>query len=167
MAKIRVEGFRELEAALLALPRSTSRSVVRRGLKAALAPVEAAARAAAPRDRGQLADSIAISTKLTKSQAKEARALFARGSLSRNAMIMHVGASGLPHAHLMEFGTGPRYHKSGKYVGQVSPQPFMRPAWDANRNKVLEILSDSIRVEIDKTVARIARRAARAAAKGA
>lgn len=161
MAKLKVEGFKDLEAALLALPRSTARNVSRRAMAKALAPVESAAKAAAPRDSGQLADSITVSTKLSKRQASQNRKEAVRLGISRDALIMHVGANALPHAHLIEFGTGPRYHKSGKYVGRVAPQPFMRPAWDANRQGVLDSLSQSIRAEIDKTLARAARRAAR------
>ena len=36
-------------------------------------------------------------------------------------------------AHLIEYGTAPRYHKSGKSVGAVAAQAFMRRAVDANR----------------------------------
>lgn len=33
-----------------------------------------------------------------------------------------------PHAHLIEYGTGPRYHKSGKHVGRGPAIPFFRQA---------------------------------------
>ncbi len=31
-----------------------------------------------------------------------------------------------PHQHIVEFGTGPRYHKSGKSVGAMPANPFFR-----------------------------------------
>lgn len=31
------------------------------------------------------------------------------------------------HAHLIEYGTGPRSHDSGKSVGEMAARPFMRP----------------------------------------
>ncbi|MCH2096734.1 MAG: hypothetical protein MK160_16730 [Rhodobacteraceae bacterium] len=32
-------------------------------------------------------------------------------------------------ARWFEFGTEPRFHKSGKYVGQIAAQPFFYPIW--------------------------------------
>lgn len=34
---------------------------------------------------------------------------------------------GASHAHLIEYGTGPRHQKNGRYTGAVAPRPFMRP----------------------------------------
>jgi hypothetical protein len=35
-----------------------------------------------------------------------------------------------PHQHLVEFGTGPREHASGKSVGAARPNPFFRQSID-------------------------------------
>ena len=44
---------------------------------------------------------------------------------------------GLPYyALFVEFGTTMRRHRSGKNVGMVYPQPFLRPALYENENKV-------------------------------
>ncbi len=54
-----------------------------------------------------------------------------------------------PHAHLVEFGTGPRYQKkTGKYTGNMPAKPFFRPAWVRNKNKVL----NNIVQELEKRV---------------
>ena len=146
-------GFKEMDAMLKTLPKSTARSVARRGMKKALAPVEAAARAAAPTG-GEAAD-IGISSKLTKAQAK--------GNPDRDTatlLNLFVGSKS-KLAHLFEFGTGPRFHKSGKFTGIMGMRSFMRPAWDNNSAKVLELLSSELRVEIEKALARAARKAAR------
>lgn len=37
------------------------------------------------------------------------------------------------YAHMVEYGTAPRFHKSGKSVGAVPAQGFMRKAVDTNR----------------------------------
>lgn len=34
-------------------------------------------------------------------------------------------------AHLIEFGTAPRYQKKGRYTGAMPARPFMRPAMEA------------------------------------
>lgn len=148
-------GFKEMDQMLQSLPRSTARGVARRGMKKALAPVEQAARAGAPTE-GEAAD-IGISSKLTKTQAK--------GNPDRDTatlLNLFVGSQS-KLAHLFEFGTGPRFHQSGKFVGVMGARPFMRPAWDGNTDKVLELLASELRAEIEKALARAARRAARAA----
>lgn len=53
------------------------------------------------------------------------------------------------HAHLLEFGTGPRfvknYHgKKGvfKMVGPQAPRPFMIPTFEEEKENIKDILSD-------------------------
>ena len=43
---------------------------------------------------------------------------------------------GYQQAHLVEFGTAGRYHKSGKYVGAMPANPFFRGSIDAARSAV-------------------------------
>ncbi len=43
---------------------------------------------------------------------------------------------GFQHAHLVEFGTGPRTHKSGKSVGAMPANPFFRSSVDAARGQM-------------------------------
>lgn len=158
---VRVEGLKELDKALKDMATSTAKRTAKRAMATALEPVAAAARELAPRDTGRLAESIAVSDKLTKRQRT-----LARGSEGRDMVTMNVGAHGRV-AHLVEFGTGPRHKKNGAFVGVMPPQPFMRPAWDQNMQGVLDSLAASLSAEIAKTVARAERRAARRAAKAA
>lgn len=162
---IRIEGMKELDRALQKLKAGTARNVVKRGLEAALQPVASAAKANAPRTNRtgdgyvHLADTIVVSAKLNEQESKFAH------RLPRTVTQMYVGADS-PHAHLIEFGTGPRHHKSGRFVGSVSPEPFMRPAWEANKDAVLASLVASVRAELEKTIARAAKAAAKKAARG-
>lgn len=55
-----------------------------------------------------------------------------------------------PHAHLVEFGTGPRYHASGKYVGQMPAQPFFRESIDMARGAVAGQIKRRARGPLDK-----------------
>jgi HK97 gp10 family phage protein len=161
---IRIEGMADLDRALRELSQSTARGIGRRAAEKALEPVAAAAKAAAPRGAGagkHYADSIGVASKLKPSQAREARA--EGGVPSRDVLVRYVGSSA-PHAHLIEFGTGPRHQKNGKFTGVMPPHPHMRVAWDANGNRVLELLTAGLREELDKTLARIAKRAAKAGA---
>jgi HK97 gp10 family phage protein len=152
---MRLQGAKELDKVLQSLKTSTARGITRRAMTRALEPVAQAARALAPRDEGKLAAHIGVSTRLTKRQAREIR-----GQASRDTQIMYVGPE-WASAHLVELGTGPRHKKNGQFVGRMPPQPFMRPAWDAKREEVLARLTDDIRAEIDKTLARLAKRQAK------
>lgn len=153
VASLKVEGFKELDALLIAMPRRLASQAVTAGMRRALQPVAAAARAYAP---GSLSDRIRIAPTIKAGQF--AQALEKPGKGKR---VMFVG-SGAPHAHLVEFGTGPRFHKSGKYVGIMPPDPFLRPAWDANKDEVLAKLAETIRQEIAAAIGRRQARAIRA-----
>lgn len=48
-------------------------------------------------------------------------------------------------ARWIEYGTAPRYTKTGKYVGRMPAQPFMFPAAEVNRPKYLRDLENEMR----------------------
>lgn len=152
---VKIEGLRELDEALGELTKATARNVLRRvGLKA-LQPVADTARSLAPVDDGHLRDSIGVGTRLTRRQAALHRKALRSGTSQSSFWEGFAGAGGLPQAITQEFGT-------------VShpPQPFMRPAYDANKNQMLEIVKRDLGEEIQKAAQRQARRAAKLAAKG-
>jgi HK97 gp10 family phage protein len=155
-----LQGGRDLDRALQELAKTTAKRLARKAMADALSPVEAAAKDLAPKGpTGNLQKSVTISHKLTPPQAAEAP------REGQHVLHMYVGAAA-PRAHLVEFGTGPRRHKSGKFVGVMPPNPWMRPAWDGNRDAVLARLGDAIRAQIEAFAARAAKRAAKARAKG-
>lgn len=149
---VKVEGLRELEKALGELPRATGKNVLRRVLRTAGEPMVRDAKALVPVASGKLRDSIAVATQLSKRQRALYKKMFADDKAS---VEMFVGVAALPHAHLQEFGTS-----------RHGPQPFMRPAWDANKNGMLDSIKDELGVEIAKAAKRLAAKQARLAAKG-
>jgi HK97 gp10 family phage protein len=132
------------------------KGVVRNALKKAGQPIAERAKELAPFYPGpgrHLRDSIKVSTSLKASQR--------RGRISdRTSVTVYVGASA-PHAHLVEFGTGPRTQKNGRFTGQMPPNPFMRTAWDTLKMSSLKIFSDQMREEIYKAARRLAKKAAK------
>lgn len=156
----KVEGFRDMERALADLKRTTARAVTRRAMKTALEPVASMA--------GSLTDDydIAIGTTLAAHERAQSREDRARSVVTMYVGPVHPDGTHAPEATFDEFGTVPRYHDSGRYVGQILARPFMRPAWDANAAAVLTRLGEAMWAEIEKSVARAARKAARATAKG-
>ncbi|MFY1710442.1 hypothetical protein J3366_03020 [Tritonibacter mobilis] len=154
--KMRIEGAGDIERALAALPRGTAKGVMRRAMKKSLKPVAQMAEAASP-------FAIAVTAKLTARQAREAR-----GDRGRSKVVLYVGpvepdGADAPHAHLYEFGTGPRVQSStGRATGAMPARPFLRPAWDASQAMMLATLKREVWAEIEKSLERARRKAARA-----
>lgn len=132
-AKLKLTGTKELEKALADLGRATGRNTARRALKKSAQIVADEAQILVPVDQGELMDSIIVSTKLNSAQ---------RHRKTKGGVDMHVGPT-VYYGHFVEFGT----------VKQ-SAQPFMRPAWESNKEKVLGDLGENLWAEIDRSIAR-------------
>ena len=157
--------MKELINALDQLPTvAMQKGAIRNALKDAGQPVVDDAKANVPVDSGHLRDSIKVSQSLKKSQR--------RGRYDRSSVTVYVGSSS-PLAHLIEFGTTKRVLKEPRIVtiggrtvqithtGQVSPRPFLRQAWDANKEKALKLLGQAIWNQLAKAARRLAKKAAR------
>lgn len=150
---VKITGLRELEKALGELPKATGKNVLRRVLRKRAQPIADAARAMAPDDPATGGDdlraSIGVGTKLSPRQAKLHRKMF---KSDRASVEMFVGAGPDPAAVQQEFGNV-----------NHGPQPFMRPAWDGNKDALIEGIKDDLADEIAKAAKRVAAKAARAA----
>lgn len=150
---VKVEGFRETEAALADLvdmiggSRTTGKNVLKRVLLKAAKPIEDDAAANAPHLSGRLGRDVKSGTRLTRRQAAMAR------KLGKSTVEVHVGVAD-PAGVQTEFGNE---HQRA--------EPWLRPAWDANSQGALDTISTDLRPEIDKAAKRASRKAARLAAK--
>lgn len=142
--RVKIEGLAELQTALRELPDATAKNVVRRILRKRGEPIAERARQLAPLDQGELKESIAVGTRLSKRQRRLHR------KIDPNDIEVFIGPGPLPQAHLQEFGT--QNHPA---------KPFMRPAWDANRDSLLNSLKVDLWNEIQKAAGRLARKAAK------
>ena len=160
---MKVLGLRELNRALGELPKATGRNVLKRTLTKVATPIAEDMRAMAPDDPAtdgmDLKGSIGVGTKLTRAQAREHRKANGGGARKtaegwkrdpKTSFEMFAGAGGVPQAHMQEFGTD--HH---------APQPFARPAWDANKRGALETVKDELWAEISRAAARLARKSAK------
>ena len=151
---IRLDGLRELDAALGELSKASAKGVLRRvGLKA-LQPMADTMRAMAPDDPetggNDLRSSIGVGTKLSPRQAR-----LNRRPEDKSFVEVYAGAGPVPQAHLQEFGTVDH-----------GPQPFARPAFEQHKEGVVKSVAANLGAEITKTAARAAKRKAKLAAKG-
>jgi HK97 gp10 family phage protein len=162
---VRIEGLRELDRALAELPKATARNVLRRVLTKRARPIVETAKQLVPVDTGRLRDSIAVSPRLGTKAGNAEYAAAMRAGLGKEAAAsalrdarraaggqgsfaeVYVGPGRLPHAHMVEFGTA-----------KMAPRPYLRPAWDAHKDGILDGIKDDLWMEIQKSAARLARR---------
>lgn len=137
---IKLEGFKELHRNLGNLTKATERGVLRRVATQALEPVVELAKQLVPVDQGRLRDSIIIANSLSQRARRNERdepkggvKVYA-GTNSRTAVVTEYGSWKQP------------------------PRPYMRPAWDSQKNKVLKFVGYELGAEIEKAAARAARR---------
>lgn len=151
--KIKVDGFEELDRALKDLgDEKATKRIARHALKKAAKPIANDAASSAPRDEDDsdgivLAESIRVSTKLNPRQKR-----IQKRHQDRGAVEVYVGVANEASAygHHQEFGT--EHH---------APQPFLRPAWEAGKMRVL----DTIKSELWAGIKRQARRSAKSSSK--
>jgi len=140
--RVHVEGLAGIERALAQFTPRKRRDMARKALDSAGQITARLARSLAPVDEGNLRESIDVSGALTRRQA---------GLHTKQAEVERfIGPGGHPQAHLREFGGD-----------GAPPHPFMRPAWDATKHRVLDAIGDYLWLEIDKAITAKAKRAAR------
>ena len=150
--KVRIEGLRALETALSKLDAQIAKNTTKRALKKAAQPLLQEIKQNAPVQKGILRKNLAIGTKLTRRQQRLA------GKKNKRTVEIYVGATGLPHAHLVEFGHDVTFGGKTYYI---PPNPFARPAWDKLKMQTLETIKETLSSEIIKSAKRAAKRAAK------
>lgn len=176
--RVALEGFKELNDDLGEFSKSTSGNILKRAVSAAGAMIAEEAAARAPVDKSStgphLKDQIKVSKAKIISPGKAAfakamqetgdRAIAAQaarqanresGGTGRHAVCQVGPTRAAFYGQFQEFGTA--HHK---------PQPFMRPAWDANDERALEVMRETLGTEIEKTRTRIRKKNARLIAGG-
>lgn len=167
LMKMEIDGAADLEAALRALGNSNSiRRAISRALLVAAEPAAKQARAMAPRKSGEMAEGVDVSTTLSRRQRRGRGGHAApRGRYGTTAEVF-IGAHPMGPAVLMEFGTAERHWKTGKSTGAAPAKPFMRPAWEAHKYKILEDFKKLLWAAIEEEAARLARKQAALIRKG-
>lgn len=150
VVSVKMEGLATTVANLELLAKSTQKNVVRRTLRKAGEPVADTAAALAPHATGNLAFSIVVATQLTRRHKAEQR--------NRASEVeVYIGPAG---------GTGALFYASAQEFGTIvtHANPFMRPAWDAQKENVLTMIILGLGTEVDKAAKRAARKLSKLAA---
>lgn len=146
----RLSGFKELERALSdELPKATARNVMRRTATKAMERIRVKMGQLAPRDEGDLAESM-------KTQPVTAKR--ARGSVRfERSSGVQVMTGPAPEGQLNRSNAG--WQEEGTV--EMAPNPYARPAADSEGEAVVREVRDTLADEVDKAKARIARKLAR------
>lgn len=143
----KVEGLKDLDDALVELaeefhPRN-AKNVLRSSLKDGGQIIADAESALAPHGiTGQLAESPTVGTKLTRRQKKQ--------NDQESPIEMYVGPTPHPKSVQTEFGNA---HQAA--------HPHLRPAFDNNVMRALDVVIKACTERLEKTRARLVRRAAK------
>lgn len=182
---VKITGLKELERSLQELEKAATRkTVVRNALKKGAAPIASAMAANAQRTPDpKIGANIVVGTKIKGEAGKAAFSQAMRQGFDRASavkamrdarwaakcslppVIMYVGPSErFRFTHFWEFGTKPRINK-GMFAGTkhpgTRPTPFIRPAWDSQRDAALQAITTELAEQILKAAARQAKRKAR------
>lgn len=147
MIKVKITGFRELEKALAEeMPKATARGVLRRTAANAMERIRTGMAQRAPKDSGDLADSMA--TKPVKAKRTSRTRYAKQGGVSYNTGPTGREEGG--NAAWQEFGTVDR-----------PAQPFARPTADAEGTAVIDEVAAELTKQVEAAKARIAKKLAR------
>lgn len=173
---VKIEGLSELDKALSELPKATQRAVLLRVLKQAGEPMRAAAEQKAPRDTGELAESIVLTARMKNKigNAEFSATLRDGGTRAEAVSAMRDARRAAAGEGRLNFGQvfiGPKAGISKQHAikamvqefGSVkqAPQAYMRPAFDTMKGNVIADIGAKLGAEIKKTAARIAARKAK------
>lgn len=152
--KMELTGWRELARNLQELPDALQTPLVLEAMRQAAQPMLdtgiALAADAEPLGEG-LPLGVVLSDRVTESQNEPAP--------RKDEAKLYFGVTGNPEAILVEFGTGPRFHESGKSVGQMPAQPFIRPAFTEGSPVFIRRLGGRLRRIIEGAARSLSRRA--------
>jgi len=157
-------GDRDLMRKLDKLEAKVGRNVLRKAMRAGSTPIVKDAKARAPvGDTGNLKKSIGRRFKWYNAQGTYVvvvgpRIKYARDKVTKKLLRdqrgRRISVLAGQHGFIVEHGTKPRYTKSGAFRGIGPPQPFMRPAWDANKKKAEQLAVTKLRDEVFKEARR-------------
>jgi HK97 gp10 family phage protein len=167
---VKVTGLKELEAALGQLPKAAAKGAMRRALVKGGAPIAQHASAIAPVASGELRGAIQVSTRVQNDVGKAEFSAVMRAGGTRAAAGTALRAARKASKGTGSFAmvlVGPSKAKTKadaiKRIVQefgsrkMPPNPYMRPAWDSQKDVALAIIRKEMAAEIIASARRLGR----------
>ena len=133
-AYVRLEGAAELRAQLRKLGRDVGGEVLADAVNDAGEILLAETKARAPEQRGVLRENLLLRRAGRSRSSSLFRKGIARARVSYRRAAMHAGPVEAGH----------RIVRNGRVVGHVPPHPFMRPAFDATKERLVRAIEDRL-----------------------
>jgi HK97 gp10 family phage protein len=136
---LKATGFEALDRELAKLPLKLQKQAMRRMVRGGAAVVQKDAKQKAPKKSGRLKSAIIVRAKPARDTKPEtiAALVLIRTKTTKRGKIA-------PHAHLLEYGhqlvKGGKLGSGGRVIGFVAARPFMRPAFDNNISKIINVM---------------------------
>jgi HK97 gp10 family phage protein len=153
------ESLKDLEKELVALGANEGRRVLTRAAREAFAPVLEAAQAGAPVDTGLMRDNIRIVTQ----KPKDGDGVVNVGLRIKKSKEKRTSKHGTGDKPRMATSPHWRWHFIEGGTSTQPARPFLRPALDANAEKVV----GNLRGELRKTIDRVLKKRKREGMRGA
>lgn len=154
--QLQLIGDAELENRLREFPETVQRRIVRAALNAGMRVMAKGFRAAAPKGpTGNLRKSIGQRIVNRRGMITTAKVGIDVGKLTLKKAASKLVSASAAHGHLVTLGTKQRrVRKTGKSVGRMTANPFIRRAYDANKSaaqdKIKEVGVSKYRSEWQK-----------------
>lgn len=168
LMSVQMSGLSELDKALGNLTKATARNVLKRTLTKAAEPIRDEAKRLAPVRTGKLRDSIMISARVKNKVGNAEYSAAMRAGLSKDAARSALlaarkagkgtgsmaevyvgparGGGVIRYAHIVEFGSV-----------DTAMQPYMRPAWDSQKDVALNLIKGELARQIMAAARRVGR----------
>lgn len=135
---MRVTGAKEVDNVLRGLPLQLTDKILQNSFADAAKPLVQSAKSLAPKGETlNLSNSIGVTKEPAKTLVNRAVGQIQAGPQRKGKYKGYTG-------HLIEFGTTVRETKSGANRGNVTPNPFMEPAFNQTKGQVESRTNDSI-----------------------
>lgn len=135
---MRVTGAKEVDNVLRGLPSQVTDKILQNSFADAAKPLVQSAKSLAPKGETlNLSNSIGVTKEPAKTLVNRAVGQIQVGPQRKGKYKGYAG-------HLIEFGTTVRETKSGANRGNVTPDPFMEPAFNQTKGQVENRINDSI-----------------------
>lgn len=171
---VTIKGLDEVGRALAEFPEVIAKKYLRKATFSAAQTIAAAAAAnanAAPRYQAamqQIAKNVAVFRRTTESPgiahyAVGVRRVKLSAKVKKTLRILRRAGQSVRIEndtffwHWYEFGTAPRQTKKGAFRGRITATPFLRPAFEAQKNAAIEVFAKSLAEGVTAAAKEVAR----------
>lgn len=153
---MKLYGFDNLNRKLRALPQSVQRDALGQATDVGARLLREAARAKAPRGKTRRLQRGIGSERTTTEKARAVSSVGVRSDVFYGHLVeygtaqRHTSNIGAPGTRLRRGSRARPAHYRNKFRGSMPAKPFMRPAWDGNKEGLVQAMGDVLKRRIER-----------------